>query len=265
MKTFYALAMSLAVSASLFSIQPAQAAWDRIGHVDIDQRRDRDRLQFNFGGPVEALQLRAEGSDIRCRSIRSTFANGRTREVFSGTLRRGRSINIDLPGNARAIRRLDFDCRSQARNARIYIAAEVGGYRDEWRRNPDWDRVWSRIFGGWGPVAHPQRPHQSRWEVLGMKRFEGRRDTESLFTGWRGHDVRRIALKPLDANARCTRVSVAFANGRTRALAINGGDRLRRGAMSVIDLPGNERNIRALSLSCRAENARQVTIQILAD
>lgn len=264
MKALNSFAFLCAATAFALPALPAAAAWDRVGSVEISQRPDRDRAFFNFGGSVEALQLMADGSDVYCRSVRSTFANGRTREIFSGTLRRGRSVNVNLPGNDRNIRRLDFDCRAEARRgARIHVTADVGRYRDEWRRNPDWDRLWSRIFPGWGPIAQPNQP--ARWTLLGTQHFEGRRDSESLFTGWRGRDVRRIALKPLEADARCTRVSASFANGRSRVLNIQGGDRLRRGTMNVIDLPGHERNIRALSLSCRADHARRVSIQILAD
>ncbi len=40
---------------------PAVAAWDRIGSVDFTRRDIRDVQYGNFGGPVEALALRARG------------------------------------------------------------------------------------------------------------------------------------------------------------------------------------------------------------
>ena len=67
---------------------PALAAWDSLGSVDVSggmgrpgpgmmmRGADRDARNFNLGGPVERLQLRAERSDIDCRSVVARFGNG---------------------------------------------------------------------------------------------------------------------------------------------------------------------------------------------
>ena len=57
------------------------------------------------------------------------------------------------------IRRIDFNCRSLERRepARVDIAADIGQYRADWRRSPDWDRMWSRMFN-WGDDRHGVRP-----------------------------------------------------------------------------------------------------------
>jgi hypothetical protein len=126
---------------------PAFAAWDRIGSVDFS-RRDRHDTQYgNFGGSVEALAFQARGSNVTCRSVMATFANGRPAHVFSGQLREGQNVTIDLPGRERLVRRLDFDCQPiRGRNASVDIVADIGRYQGEWRRSPDWDRSWSRMF-----------------------------------------------------------------------------------------------------------------------
>lgn len=134
---------------------PAVAAWDRIGTVDFTRRDTRDVHYGSFGGPVEALALRARGSDIRCQSVTATFMNGNTRQVFSGNLPEGREVTLDLPGNGpRRVQQLDFNCvPTNSRDGTVAISADVvadvGAYRDDWRRSPDWDRTWSRIFD-WG-------------------------------------------------------------------------------------------------------------------
>lgn len=131
---------------------PAFAAWDRIGSVDFTRRDIRDVQYGSFGGPVEALALRARGADIRCQSVTATFNNGNTRNVFSGNLPQGREITLDLPGTGpRRVQRLDFVCEPTNRpDGSVAISADVvadiGPYRDDWRRSPDWDRTWSRIF-----------------------------------------------------------------------------------------------------------------------
>jgi hypothetical protein len=129
------------------AVSPALAAWDRIGSVDFSRRDTHDAQYGNFGGSVEALALQARGSDLRCDSVTATFGNGRTRQVFRGNLPEGQNVTIDLPGRERRLSRLDFDCRPTERGrASVEIVADVGQYRDEWRRSPDWQRTWSRMF-----------------------------------------------------------------------------------------------------------------------
>jgi hypothetical protein len=241
------------------SATTALAQTVNIGTVNIDRRDGRDVHTFDLGGPIESLRLRARGSDSDCRSIRARFGNGRTRTVFQGRLRENRSTNIDLPGNQRNITQLTFNCSPQGRRGgEIRIAADVGRYRDQWQRGPNFDRVWSKIFN-WGSNTI------NNWRLVGSERFEGRNDTEQRFVGQRGHHIDSIALKPLDADARCSRVTARFENGHSQNLALHNGDLLRRGRLEQLDLPGNNRNLQSLSLRCRATDARQVTIQIFSN
>ena len=88
------------------------------------------------------------------------------------------------------IRRIDFNCRSLERRApaRVDIAADIGRYRADWRRSPDWDRMWSRMFN-WGDDRYGDnrssgRPCAGRsdrlggWITLGTEVFNGRTDRE---------------------------------------------------------------------------------------
>ena len=247
-----ALAAVLAVGASV----PALAAWDTIGSVDVGFRHDNDVKHFDFGGSVEGLRLRADQSDVNCRSVNATFGNGQTRQIFSGRLQAGRASNVDLPGAARNITRLDFSCGASARRGgTIQVMANVGRYRAEWMRGPNWGATWAHVVN-WGSNAI------NDWKLAGDARFVGRNDSESTFTGWRGRGSDAIALKPLDANARCSQVVATFANGNTQNLAFHNGDVLRQGEFNAVDLPGDRRNVTSLYMKCRATDAARVTVQI---
>ena len=249
----------LAVLAALLcasAATPALADWDNIGSVDVNYRHGRDIRTFDLGGPVDRLSLRAEDSDVDCRAVNATFGNGNTRRVFSGRLYRNRATNVDLPGNYRNVTRLSFNCRAHGwRGATIRIAADIGSHRGEWQRNPNFGRMWAHVFN-WGSNT------VNNWQYVGQESFEGRHDSESAFTGWRGRNTDAIALKPLDASARCSRVTAMFGNGRARDLNVNNGDYMRQGQYYKLDLPGDRRNVTSLNLRCRATDARRVTIQI---
>src|SRR5581483_5370907 len=212
---------------------PAWADWDNIGSINVDFGGDRDAKDFRLGGPVERLQLTADRSDIACRSVRADlggnfgnradngaydrpgnrfgngFGNNRGgTEIFRGMLRRGQATTVDLPGDARTLRGLTFNCAAMDRRGGVIrIVADVGRYRGDWQRGPDWQRTWSRMFN-WGSNA------VNNWQMIGSESFEGRDDSETTFAGWRGQRTEAVALRPLESDARCSRVTASFARGR---------------------------------------------------
>ncbi len=258
---------------------PNRPGWDRIGSVDFSFRRDRETEYGNFGGAVERLSFRARNGDVRCQSVTATFNNGRTQRLYRGRLNRGRDVVVDIPGQSRMIRRIDFNCRSlERRQTTVDIAADIGRYRAEWRRSPDWDRTWSRMFnwtddnrysdnrgdyryGGTGR----DRLETDGWVTLGTEVFDGRSDRETTVAGFAGRNVERIAVRAVNDDARCSRITATFNNGRTRALNIGEGNLLREDRVYELDLPGISRDVSRVDMTCHAENGRQVTMLVMAN
>jgi hypothetical protein len=264
---------ALAAVAFVALAAPAHAAWYDIGSVDFDRGGERERQYGNFGGPVERLRFTASRNDVQCRSVTATFRNGNTREVFDGGIRQGATVVVDLPGRQREVRRLDFLCRSDGRRpARIHVGVDLGRYADIWYRNPAWSGMFAPGFPGPGPrppVAAPLPGYPAPgvfngWVRLGVESFEGRRDRETLSTGWAGRNVDQIALRAVNGDAECRRIYVTFRNGKTRDLDIGNRGVLRQGDFRRIDLPGGERNVTELQLVCRAIGERQVFIESYA-
>ena len=243
---------------------PAFAAYDRIGSVDVNFRSDRDVQSMRFGGPVERLSFRAERSDIDCRGIRATFDNGQTTQIYSGRLRQGANISVDLQGTARNVRNLQFTCGAQDRSGgTIQISAEVGQYQGAWRNSPDWGRVWSSMFNWTNNVPGMNNNNNNRnvrWMPVDNVKF---RDTSISFDTGRGRSVDAVGLMPVESDARCSRITVQYQNGRSSDLTVNNGNVLRRGQTYALDLPGNDRNLRSIRLQCQSEGASGVTVRVL--
>jgi len=234
---------------------PASIAWERIGSVEFLRDNVRETQYGNFGGSVEGLAFQARDSDVTCSDVTATYSNGQRQEVFRGALQRGRVVVIDLPGRERFVRQLNFNCRSaNSTVATVEISADVGRYQDEWRRSPDWDRMWSRVFNWDAPG----------WVTLGSEQFSGRSDREVTYTGWQGRDLEGIALRPVNDDARCRNVTATFAGGERRSLNLDNGDMLLRDRITTLDLPGNRRDVTRIDMNCHAEHGGTVTIQVLA-
>ncbi len=93
----------------------AQGRWELMGRREVDFRGDHDRIEVGRReGTYRQLELRVEGAPIEMYDMAVTFANG---ETFKPNLRHrfaegSRSRVIDLPGDRRAIRRVDFSYRT---------------------------------------------------------------------------------------------------------------------------------------------------------
>jgi hypothetical protein len=275
------VAIALLMSSSAipaFAAVPTLAGMENLGTVDVSGRPDHDVVYTRFGGPIEGLQLRATDSDINCRSVMAQFGNGQSRQVFSGRLAEGRTTNVDLPGDARHVARLTFNCRADERwGGKVRILADVGRYRSEWMRSPDWSGVYSQLFNWGNNVSDGRRNgaldgrdgrhggavdgrNGGDWAVIGQESFEGRGDREVARAGAPGQGIRTIALMPVEADAQCRRVRAKFERGPDQDLDV--GDRLQKGRYNRIDLPGGRRDLVRLNLNCHAEGARNVTIRI---
>ncbi|HEV8263772.1 MAG TPA: hypothetical protein VGQ06_02400 [Gemmatimonadales bacterium] len=110
---------------------PAPGDWDHLGMRPVDFRVDHDVVVAAGQGAFRAIRIDVEGGDIEMFDIKVTFGNG---ETFSpGTrlyFREGtRSRVIDLPGDARIIRRIDFFYRRTPFGGQAPATVHVYGRR----------------------------------------------------------------------------------------------------------------------------------------
>ena len=276
MKSLSGLAFTTALAALTLSA-PAMAAWDRLGSVDISPRGGRETEYGNFGGSIEKLAFEARDNAVECREVRATFSNGETKRVFRGKLPAGKTVTVDLPGNQRMVKRIDFNCKANSRrDVTVDVSADIGRYQAEWRASPDWDRTWAKMFA-WAHDdrdgrlddrrddrrASNDRQEFTGWMKLGTETFEGRGDRETTIAGFKGLKVERIGLRPTNDAARCRDMNVTFANGRSTRLSVNNGQVLAEDRIHQVDLPGDDRNVVKVDLSCRAEHGRRVTVEVM--
>jgi hypothetical protein len=111
-------ALGLVLIALYFSLggyARAATGWERLGSREVDFRADHDRIEVGKSeGRFKQLQIRVKDAPIEMYDMVVVFGND---EKFNATGRHRFSggtgtRTIDLPGDRRAIKRIDFRYRS---------------------------------------------------------------------------------------------------------------------------------------------------------
>lgn len=112
------LSLCLLVSGLAGAAQAPGGRWESLGQREVDFRNDHDQIDVGRSeGRFKQLQIRVKDAPIEVSNMVVTFANDQT---YSPKIRQrfaegsGTRV-IDLPGQRRAIKRIDFDYRSVSR------------------------------------------------------------------------------------------------------------------------------------------------------
>ena len=224
-----------------------QAEWDLLGSRRVSFTLDHDAIVVGAReGAFSAIKIEVAGGNLEMYNIKLTFGNGdswspNTRAQFhEGSWSR----TIDLPGPARAIRRIDFWYRRRLRRG----AATVRVFG---RQVADGPAAPSTIAEARAALVPPALPPVGReWEHLGARPVDFRLDHDAVLAGRQG-GFRAVRFDVEGGNLEMFNVKVTFGNGETFSPAT----RLlfSDGTMSrVIDLPGNARVIRRIDFYYRS-------------
>jgi hypothetical protein len=121
------VAATLASSLAAF---PALAKLAPVGSVMIAPVDTRATVTYPGNITADILALTARNADVACRTVTAVLADGSTVELFRGVLVPNSQFKLYLPGNARTIQRMDFDCLSIDRG-RAIINVNVNGIPPE--------------------------------------------------------------------------------------------------------------------------------------
>jgi hypothetical protein len=231
------MAVILTLAGLPLAPRPAVVAddWQSLGRSQVSFAAEKDVIEVGVReGLFDAIRIDVQGGDIELYNIRVVFGNGtswspNTRVAF----REGsRSRVIDLPGEARIIRRIEFWYRSRIRRGRATV--EVFG-------RP------VHPGGGGGPGGGPGQV--AGWDHIGMQQVDFRGDHDVIRLTGAGR-FRSIRFVVEGGDIQMYGVRITFGNGETFSpptrLSFSEGSRSRE-----IDLPGATRNVRRIDFSYR--------------
>lgn len=199
-----------------------QGRWEHLGRAYVDGRRDHDRIVVNNSMSFRALQLEVRGGTIEFQRVIVHFDNGEDHplEIRDRIANGGRTRVIDLPGERRRIRSVEF-----------------------WYSPGNWrGRPYVNLLGQRG--SDGQGPGYGRWESLGRSYVDGRIDHDRIVVNNRG-TFRQLQLRVTGGAIEFQRVVVHFENGADHEIELR--DRIpQNGRTREIDLPGDRRRIRSV-------------------
>lgn len=123
---FAALAVMLLAAAPVRSVEPpppVRQDWELLGTRRVSFAAEKDVIRAKHQGRFRAIKIEVDGGNLEMYDIRVVFGNG---EAFSPQtrveFREGSwSRTIDLPGDARIIRRIEFWYRSEFKRGRATV------------------------------------------------------------------------------------------------------------------------------------------------
>ena len=227
---------------------PALDGWTHMGSNQVDFRSDNDVIRLQGPRRFNMILIAVEGADVEMSRVMVNFANGerldpQVRLVFEGN---SRSRLIDLPGDARDIRNIEFTYRTL-------------------RRGGDNDKAIVHVYGKTRSGRSPARSlTEDGWTHMGANEVDFRSDHDVIrLEGPRRFNTILIAVE--GADVEMSRVMVNFANGEhfdpNVRLMFEGNSRSR-----LIDLPGDARDIRNIEFSYntlrRGGNAEKAIVHV---
>ncbi len=205
------------------------AGWESLGAVEVKGKSDHDTLKVGKDdGRFDKLTFVVHDNDLEMFDVTVTFLNG---EKFSPTTRLvfkegSRTGAIDLPGEQRYIKQIDFHYGNIGRRAKGRAKVEVFGKPSKYVYTPP-------VFNSTG------------WESLGTLAVKGKRDRDSLKVGRKDGRFTKLTIVVHDSDLEMYDIVIKFANGEKMSpstrLVFKEGSRT-----AVIDLPGEKRYIKKI-------------------
>ena len=111
MRTISRLSLLFATIILVACVSTGGGDWELLGRKEVSFLVERDTIEVGRAeGRFRALQIVVEGAPVEMRDIRVTFGDGSTfhPETRLDFAENSVSRSIDLPGQARIIRKIDF-------------------------------------------------------------------------------------------------------------------------------------------------------------
>ena len=230
-------------------LHPAlKAKWDAAGWTMLGQRvvqgaGDHDTIKVaRREGKFTSLMVVVEGSELEIHDMKITFGNGETMDPKIRQFFKENSLTrqIDLPGNERFIKQIDFMFSNLPGGGR----AKVQVWGKEGAAGPGTGGPGGPVVGGGGGILKPHFDAVG-WVKLGERVVQGKTDKDTIPVGKAQGNFSKLMFVVEGSELEMHDVNITFGNGQNWDPKVRHFFR-ERTATRVIDLPGMQRFIKKI-------------------
>lgn len=202
--------------------------WVKLGEREVAFRAERDVIEVGAGdGRFNKLRFHVKGNGVEILDVDVVFGNGEKQDVQvrEHIAEGGSTRAIDLPGEARVIKRIGFayKTRGKAREGRATVA------------------VWGKLDGG-----APAGPAEE-WVKLGHRQVNFAVEKDTIPVGAGDGLFKRLRFEVEGNDIELLSIKVRFGNGEVEDLTVR--ETIKEGGRTrAIDLPGALRVIKEIDL-----------------
>jgi hypothetical protein len=222
------------------------AGWTMLGQRVVQGQGDHDAIQVGRKeGKFTSLMLVVEGSELELHDLKITFGNGETMDPSVRHFFKENSLTrqIDLPGNQRFIKRIDFQYSNLPGGGRAKV--QVWGKEGAGEVGPGPGPGPVVGGGGGGGILKP-RWDSAGWVKLGQRLVQGKNDRDVIPVGRVQGNFSRLMLVVEGSELEMHDMKVTFGNGQEWDPNVRQFFR-ERSATRAIDLPGRQRFIKKIA------------------
>ncbi|MEK7487490.1 MAG: hypothetical protein AABZ60_24440 [Planctomycetota bacterium] len=233
MRNCYGLVLVILIS-FLFLALSAQE-WEKLGSCRANFQGDHDVITVTHEGKFVAIKFDVEDARLEMYNVKITFGNGEifspeTQLVFS---KESRSRTIDLPGESRVIKKVEFFYRTMKNKRQEHADLDLFGKRSEEKKE--------------------------QWEKLGTRRVDFQSEKDTIAVATQEGTFNALRLEVEEGALEMFDVRVHFANGEMFSPETRFYFKEDTRTV-VIDLPGNKRFIEKVVFFYRSEVKRAPAI-----
>ncbi|MCA8912168.1 MAG: hypothetical protein KDB82_10715 [Planctomycetes bacterium] len=218
--------------------------YEKLGERKVDFGADKDTIEVTGKeGRYVSLMIGVEDGNLVMHDIKITFGNGDTHSPeLRATFKEGeRSRQIDLPGEARVIKKVEFKYKSKLRKGKATVLL-FGKPADAGKPDadkPDGDKP--------GPDKGDWKDHLPKssegYQFLGERKVDFGADRDTIEVTGKEGKFTAIVIGVVDGNLEMWNIKVEFGNDESFSpdLRANFDEKSRS---RVIDLPGGARVIK---------------------
>ncbi|HEU5059799.1 MAG TPA: hypothetical protein VFU21_24880 [Kofleriaceae bacterium] len=215
--------------------------WTMLGQRVVQGGKDHDLIRVGAKqGKFTRLMLVVEGSELEMHDVKITFGNGETMDPNVRHFFKENSLTrqIDLPGNERFIRSIEFKYGNLpgGGRAKVQVWAKEGDAGPGPGPGP--------VVGGGGGVLKP-RWDPAGWVKLGSRVVQGKTDRDIIPVGKVAGNFNRLMVVVEGSELEMNDMNVEFGNGQKWSPKVRHFFR-ERSATRAIDLPGAQRFIKKI-------------------